>query len=105
MPPAEMPRLARRQSSVGKRRANESVPNVSVGLGQGVGLKRGRAGCMQEERTPWPTLCARAEEGDRPRERSLVLADCNEFEVDDALATLLEQPDVHQVLGRERLGG
>ena len=86
MPPADMPRLARRQSSAGKRRANETaegVPNVSVGLGQGVGLKRGRDGSARiNDLGP---SCARAEESEGPVS-ILVLADCMK-KGDDALAT------------------
>ena len=47
MPPAEMPTQARRQSSVERgeptRRPRASLTS-DVGLGQGVGLKRGRDG-------------------------------------------------------------
>ena len=60
----------------GRRRANETaegVPNVSVGLGQGVGLKRGRDGSARiQDLSP---SYARAEESEGPVS-ILVLADC-----------------------------
>ena len=60
----------------GKRRANETaegILDVSVGPGQGVGLKRGRDGSARIKDLGPP--CAGAEEGEGP-ESILVLADC-----------------------------